>query len=1131
MLDVSTPRAAGVEIEREGIITFEAPAPAGDPRLVATYLPRRPSLRRNERGDPVFALTLVLARDPAPDEAALESLITQGFASCELTLAVDPAHVLAAGDAPPPRPVFARPASFQLIDRESGATVAAVDASGPNATASLSWQAGADGARRVLRALRRETSGYVIVVDVHHAVAEPPRRILVSGSWAGFWDALAAVAGDEPWIDTRGIERALVTSIERGALLVQVGARHVGTQELQGDLLQAVFQVVMRAASIVLERSAGMGEGRWRLRSRPDPRVGLSFSEFRGGSRLVVTRLEAALETVIGGSLDDRDWSQHVRLVSPSGQSQQVTFRPTPRRERAVVERAERADGDRPLAMTALAGTMMSTAAVVSPAQPAVRPVGLQSAALHHIDLGLLAADVDPGSRPLSLPVFSDPPPPLLPDRVTTGKFWYLPVLEPVPPEAGIEPEQSPFLFRVERVGTTQTGAAALSATIRITLRAAMPATVRDAMAKQRVAALQPVPMQGLDVTLTLPFIDSESGQPQRHQLRGEVTVSGDTVVATFAVASDWVRLAYGALSEPGAPTSAAPQVAFAYRYDCYRAIRDWPVFVCGTKEALLPVHWSKDPAPDLPLVLEASRGLLKAGNLRMRLEAETDGAAGPAPGRPPEGLPRETRLASGADGADRVDRAGAASTMAGAAVLTAASARPVLARPAKPVAAELALRPGIHDAIFLPPKERVFYVRESRAVSAGIDFLVPCNAFGSLYQQRYPEGWRAIGCEPAMRLGEISYHLYEDLPELGGSWFTVRRSLAQPGRFLVVPRTYRITRYAPGHARAFRPCAMIYAALDSERPEASRYTFVATVEPDIPPFAWRDLRARLGSYAPGSVVALDLPTDVANAVELPSVTLAGGIDPPRIAPLGNGIQVTLQCGLSDALVLRTALERSGVAGTLTFTLLDDTHVQSAVDLHLASIAGPWQHGPVAIEALPTALRLRNHIDRALDVTELRLYRTPSAYEAVRCERRIAPEETWETPVENPVEDAVATFTIVPQGTVTIEEARLFVEDVLFNVVFSCGVNFETRGIADLEVSARLQGDSTPLRVALQPTTPRVGEARLVAPISRVVESGSPWGIAEYRAVRVMTSGARVETPWRTCSGAHIDLTWELLQP
>src|SRR5262249_48233837 len=133
----------------------------------------------------------------------------------------------------------------------------------------------------------------------------------------------------------------------------------------------------------------------------------------------------------------------------------------------------------------------------------------------------------------------------------------------------------------------------------------------------------------------------------------------------------------------------------------------------------------------------------------------------------------------------------------------------------------------------------------------------------GAFYLQLTSEGQKPIGCQDALKLGEIVYKQYEEIRELRDPAYAVYKSLQQPGRFMLVPTAYRITRYGPLESidKAYRPVVIIYAESNLV-PENSKYYFSATLEADITYSARRDLELALQHYTPfGQSPVLDLPT------------------------------------------------------------------------------------------------------------------------------------------------------------------------------------------------------------------------------------------------------------------------------
>ena len=316
------------------------------------------------------------------------------------------------------------------------------------------------------------------------------------------------------------------------------------------------------------------------------------------------------------------------------------------------------------------------------------------------------------------------------------------------------------------------------------------------------------------------------------------------------------------------------------------------------------------------------------------------------------------------------------------------------------------------------PTLQDVVYIEQSVGIQRAVDVLLACNQYGSYYQERMPEGWRAIGCQEAFRLGELPAHLYEPLPELATGWFTVYRCLSQPGRFLLLPKSYCITRYPPEHAAAYLPAAMVYAVLDADQPDHNRYRFVASLEPDVPAFALRALRATLTTYAAAESIVIDLPADVAASTDLPSMPLAAAIASPQFTVASGGVQIVLETDLHDAVVLRTALQAVGILGRLEFTLTDGARLASDIDMSLHRIVGPWRVGPIAITPGSAGLRLTNRVERAIDVAEVRLYQSTAAFTSLPVGQRIESGASLEIDADPAitVADACAVYSVPPTG-------------------------------------------------------------------------------------------------------------------
>lgn len=1067
---------ASSEPPPEGVVDVVDTGRAG---TAQAYLPKRPWLARDGHDRPVLSLTVVLARRPLPDERDVLLLAERGQLSFDATLVV-PASELAANGVTV-APAFVRSASFALTALDTGLALARATTSGPGARTALT--AGLDGAqtRAVIAALAGRACPMHLCVDlvVDHAAA--PSRVTIQASWAALHDAIADAAAGAADFDVAVIERALQQMLRDGSIAADVMPAAIPSPEMLGVAIRGL----LRSGAMIFERIADAQPGRFRLTDKPAPEFMWRYEE-----RLTVpaTRkrsIAAPLERVLGGALDGQDWSAFVRLVAPDGL--QMEYTAIPRLCRGEVESTERDPGTAAASLMVLVNaTLLDGAALTATSRPVVRPTTLASGQIRQMWLADGLLDYL-GKKPLrSLPVTTDGAEVLFPDRLDPTRRWYVPTLVFVEPNPAGDPESASFLFSFERIGTATSGDAALAGTVRVVLRTTVPEAVHTALAAAGNPPAQPVEMLGMNIEMSVPFIDSADNTRKRTTLHGTVEHAAGDIIVTFAIADRWVRLVYAVLSSPGFQDDQQVWLLYSFRYECYRVIAGSTLRpINGVKQALVPIDWTAAPKKASgPLVFNAKAGLLVAGATQIRFVPEA-----------------ADTVAAGRRSQERADAM--------------AFARPVL------------IRPSVIDV--RPPLRKLEYIQQSIGVQGAADLLMPCNRLGTLYREKLDTGWHAIGCQDAFRLGIAPARLYEEIGVLANAWLRVYRCLPQPGRFLVLPRAYRIARYPPGHERAYFPAAMVYAVLDATQAASNRYRFVATVEPDIPPFVLRALRASLAAYASTPSLELDLPTDVATQTELPSMPLASALAPPRFTVAGNGMQVVLEAQIADALVLRSAVETGAVLGRFAFTFEDSSRLESDIEIALDQITGPWGAGPVSAERRDGAIKLTNHVDRALDVSLLRLYGAATAATDVSVGERLEAQTSTDVTVTDSDVEVAVVYSVASSGPRTLEECRIYMEDVSMNVIFTCGINYAARGIADIEVYARLGADGPEKRVQLSDTLPRMGTAEFMAPLLSVVGTGASSPSIEYRLVRVMTNSERVEKAWASCPGAVVDIQWNLV--
>ena len=195
--------------------------------------------------------------------------------------------------------------------------------------------------------------------------------------------------------------------------------------------------------------------------------------------------------------------------------------------------------------------------------------------------------------------------------------------------------------------------------------------------------------------------------------------------------------------------------------------------------------------------------------------------------------------------------------------VLTAPIAH--VARPHADLMVAQPLSPGIAIATAVQqPTRRTEYSTRTLVHQDRPDASMPCAELGGHYREETATGEVEIGCQDVLRLGSIAYRQYDEVTALANARRRVYRSLAQPGRFLVLPAAYRVTRYGQSEGdRAYRPVILVYSVVDATA--GSRYFLSASLQPDLTEAEQEELLEQLVSLTTaGHDPSLDFPTDPA---------------------------------------------------------------------------------------------------------------------------------------------------------------------------------------------------------------------------------------------------------------------------
>lgn len=1128
-------------------------------------LPTRPQLAMTEGGDPEISLTLFLERQPRIDELSIGHLIRQGQLAFTIGLSVpaESLDALADEDGNDYRPLFATEIRIDLY-RDEAATDP-VDGNAPsnmdqnktessdapptplmlasatgvasNATIALSVTLDQQTAQSVLTALDGGPSGLTVETLIEYATASTSQTVHLRGSAIEIYDTLQNRVDRAGWTRRAWVEEEFMRMLDLGTITVE-STTPGGSPISLGTSGNLLFEAFMRVATVVLTRETHDlpltdPENRYSFRPRPHPMLHLDLTQSIAGARNRTLEQTVPLEEIFGGALADRDRSQFIHLVGPDDNSP-TGVRSIPRRVRTT----RSGPGDRDMRsafkpqvavhngnLTSLAYVLTPDTSVAPSAHSLVASDLLYNAGLTNAWLAqdFVIDRIDDTPQLLHLPIVDDPAGALWRDRINTNRYWYPPVYELQLPAASDDPSSSSFLFTFQRAGVSAGSSltTGLDGTVRFTLKKTMSYVTQAALTAAGSPTAQPVPTSGISVTLEIPVRDQTTGTTQTQSFITTIEEQGNTISVTADLLNDWVRLCYGALAWPGFQAQ-PPQLRVAYSFRAYVPLNRNDIEVAfGEKIALAEVVATRLELPEIirrPVFSRADNTFfLPTGELRLTREA-----------------PRTTRDAprSGSTVAAPI----AASTMVAS----------TLSRPGSLVAANVGMvtatavnttspivsviRPDLQIA---PELIGVIAERQYglQTIVRGIqtDAVVTCDTFGGFYRDVTGDTDVAVGCQDALRLGEVSPDRYREIAELRSPRYRVYRSLQQPGRFLVLPATYRITRYGPAEPmeRAYRPAIIIYASLNPD-PAQNRYFFRATLQPDIPAYAREELLDALAAYTPfGYTPALDYPTEpTIQATSTYQWALPAAISTPEVFAMWDGFQISVSTNLTNALTLMTLLEMDGIAGSVTFAIGGGLTLTSELRMD-SEVVGPWLVGPLAVEHTASGVTLTNHIERKVNISDIIVKRGTNPGLRQTVNGSLEPSATLNVPLASPADEVYPVYAVAG-GRIALREMNIFVEDVVTNVFFVNLVNYANHNLQQLRIAARLKGTEHvyPIDIAEGETA----SVTMTFQLTTYIENK----VLQYQVTRAFTDGSEPQTTdwrdWNLDTGISIALTWESIQ-
>ena len=947
-------------------------------------------------------------------------------------------------------------------------------------------------------------------------------------------------------------------SVRSVSTFTRNGISRNGSSDVDTSL--SLFDAFVRQSIIILKRltpdlASNDPENRYVLRARPNAGFRLEHEEEFSGDSLETLKIETPAEAVLNGLLDGLDRNAFIKLVSVGGGGNGhngpggLAILPRPQRfvapggprwagdtggrtsrARPVGEKIALAmdDGDmRSVALklrpeTALAVDRNAQAMIVS---GVAKPLDADSSALAGLKLNWALDDWQlinhSKERPRHLPIVNNANDPIWPDRIDSHKFWYAPTFELLQPAANSSPQSSPFQFTFRRIGETESGPA-LEGEIRFTLRRSIGRHILQALHARGNPAASPVPTANLAISLVLPFINSNDNTLTRHTCPCTVSLEGDDVVATVALTTQWVRIAYTVLSNPSASPEPA-RLSVAYSYEAYTSLRRFDVKLAfGNKAALIPLVFSAEQMREVQglTFMDARASTLNFAEGSVLLKRE---AILLSPG-PPNRDERANLRASvtRARPQVQVELADVEAVEAVEAVEVKKPKGTTLGHIAKP-----AVQPSIELAEII---RETALARRTLLRQEQHDAVFPCNVLGTFYRETSDEADLAVGCRRALELGQVSYRRYERIPELdsvlnGETLFQVYRSLQQPGRFLVLPARYVISRHSPETPDAYKARVLLYSDEDPTRAVRTPIIFRADLQPDIDLHARRELDIKLAQLSGRPVV--EYPTAIES--ETAFVFLAMDSTPVSAVRTPDSFSVSISATAADWPLLFTRLQTGGVVGQVRFILGDGTELSSNLILDLRHITGPWTSGAVTAEKTGDAVRLTNRIDRPASVHDLMIV-SDNKSRLVPVERMLSAGNS-ETVVIEALPNQAELFPVytTPPTPEAIEAVPNAIERIHINVLFTNQILFSAHNLTAMDIFARRTGSQTSEQIHVGAET-TVVQADFLLPLTEYISEPA----IQLRIVKTFSDGHQEIKEWfnweLNTMGFVVSLTWNFVQ-
>ncbi|MGC1242328.1 MAG: hypothetical protein WA874_12095 [Chryseosolibacter sp.] len=683
-------------------------------------------------------------------------------------------------------------------------------------------------------------------------------------------------------------------------------------------------------------------------------------------------------------------------------------------------------------------------------------------------------------------------------DQTDKNLYWAIPQFELVKPKPNDDPLLSPFRFLFRTLGMDKEGKPVLEGEITFSLRVSLAEQVKNEIQQQDGnAKINLIDTRNIAVSLEIPFLNENSQLTTSTLVTEEFRWNQDTLITTFRMSNEWIRLSYGILSAQNAAEETRLKIHFAYTFEGM-GIKPPAINV-----QLLSQNIFKIAA--LPLMTKKTRG--KPATQRY-FDVETRTLVdenGRHIAYEDHQKPRAKSIAP------VVGRFSALSTL----------------KITQPAISKLTLLPLAYSSKIDKFAAENKYTKRSFLRKEKIALEFDCTKYGAFYEEEDGQGEIAsVGCKEPYKLGEVRFSLYVPLSEIQDDDFKVYQSTQIPNRFLVVPRRYVITRFEPQRADvAFEPCLRLYSTIDAEDLERSRCILDASLAPDIDRFKLEDLHFQLSQFT-AYTPYISFPGEIEHSEIYNWAIPASLIEDIDSFSLGAFIRMVLSAKIEGVLTINSLLNSTGLSGKVTFTLPDGSIYASDLMISLESVKGPFINGALIAEKKNASLFFKNGLRQRVQLTEIHAYKNYEDKITIPVEKTLEGGEGLSIDIEH---ERIHVAQYVAESTSeTLSEIRQYLEDIECQVLFVTSIDFEKEKIDNLEISFGLTQQNVQ-QVTLNKDKP-VAEQLLIMPLTDFFDQRQ----IEYSVMAEKTNGDIVHGNWKTVSladeGNIINITTSIIQ-